>query len=266
MSIGFWKRLWEDIRQGRNIEVYVTVVLCFAVIVLNTLGIVESQIVASAILAVLSLESVSLLTNRRTEQELRSSLEELAKRQQKPRIADVISPFGEGISERTRQLATADEVWILSRTCRRIWSDYQEELRTVAQRGGLRLLLIDPSDGAVEMVARSAIWQQPDDGAMLKLDIERFLDRLERIQGTVRLNKFEVRVINYLPAWTLILVNPGRSDGVIYVELATYRSHSRKRPTFAVRCGYDNDLFEQFRYEFEQMWNDAQPAWRQAVA
>lgn len=115
------------------------------------------------------------------------------------------------------------------------------------------------------MITRSAIWQQPGDGERLGTDVEYFVNRLRLIQKTLHLNRLAVRLFDYLPAWTLILINPRKNDGVIYVELATYRSHPRKRPSFMVERGLDNDLFDQLRNKFEQMWQNAQPAWEQAL-
>lgn len=265
MGIRPLRNMWADIRQGKNVELYFTVLICLAVVVLSTLDVVDLKTVTSAILAVLSLEAVSLLTNRRTEQSLKKSMEEVLEHQNRPRLSKVFTPFSEGMQKLGSRLMQADDVWILSRTCRRLWYDYQEELQAVAKRGGLRLLFLNPDNGALDMVTRSATWQQPGDGERIKADVDYFVSRLEHIQTHLHLNELAVRLIDYLPAWTLILINPRKNDGIIWVELATYRSHPRKRPSFMVECSLDNDLFDQFRAEFEQMWQDAHPAWEQAV-
>jgi hypothetical protein len=264
MGLSFLRGIWADIRQGHNVEVYFTVLICLVVIVLNLFSIVDLKTITSAILAVLSLEAIGMLTNRRAEQELKQSLEDVLKRQHHRKLSEALIPFGESIRELSKRLLQADEVWILSRTCRRLWTDYGDELQTIARRDGLRLMILDPNDGALNMVARSAIWQQPGDGERLKSDVEQFVNRLNNIRGTLRLNGFEVRLIDYLPAWTMILINPRQNDGIIYVELATYRSHPRKRPSFAVECSVEFDLFDQLRGEFDEMWNRAQPAWEPA--
>jgi len=261
MKIEFLRRIWADVLQGRNVDVYLTVLICFIVFALDIMEIVDLKVVTGAILAVLSLEAASLLTNRRTEQESKQSLETILKRQRQFRLSEVITSYSERMHEISGHLMQADEVWVLSRTCRMLWKDYQVELQVVARRDGLKLLFINPDDGALDMVAKSAIWWQADDGKRLKADVEHFVRRLKLVQEKLDLDKLEVRLIDYLPAWTLILINPRKDDGVIYVELATYRSHSRKHPGFLVKCCSDASLFYQFRDEFEQMWNDAQLAW-----
>jgi hypothetical protein len=259
------RSIWDDIRQGHNVEVYLTVLICLVVLILNLLGVVDMKIVTSAILAVLSLEAFSLLTNRHSEQALQQTLAETTRRLAGPRLAEVFVPYSERVTELSSHLLQADEVWILSRTCRRLWTDYEEELRTIAARNGLKLLLLDPNNGALKMISKSAVWQQPGDGDRLKSDVEQFITRLERVRGTLRLDKFEVRLLDYLPAWTLVMINPHKDSGVIFAELATYRSHPRKRPSLKVECGVDYDLFNHLRYEYEEMWNSARSAWQGAA-
>jgi hypothetical protein len=261
----FLRDIWDDIRQGRNLEVYLTVLICVVVLVLDLFDIADLKIVTSAILAVLSLEAFSLLANRRNELELQRALAETTRQLARPRLAEVIVPYTERMKELTDHLLQADEVWILSRTCRRMWGDYEDELRTIAARHGLRLLVVDPSNGALDMITRSAVWQQPDDSARLKSNVEQFITLLGQVRGTLRLEKFELRLLDYLPAWTLVVINPHKDTGVIYVELATYRSHPRKRPSLKVECGTDYELFSQLLYEFEEMWRSARSAWQNAA-
>lgn len=181
------------------------------------------------------------------------------------RLSEVFDTFGEKIFELEGDLKNADRVWILARTCRRLWTDFSDELMPLAQKGKLRLLLLDPEGYALGLTAKSAIWDRPDDGYRLKRDVMRFLEGLEDYCQKDGLDKF-VRKIDYLPAWTLILVNPGNENGVIdsgrvYVEMATYRAHPRKRPAFTISSDNDYDLFSDFRDEYNKMWNEAAEAW-----
>ena len=258
MVLRFLRDVGADIREGKNIDVYLTVPLCLVVVLLDVLGIVNLTIVTSAILAALALLAFNLLANRRTEQELQQWLRQAVQHNFQYRLSEIFVPFGEKVQERRQRLGQADHVWILSRTCRRVWADNEEELQTVSKRGGLKLLFLDPADGALGMVAKSAVWDQPGDGQRLKSEVEHFIQLLKLVQERLSLDKLEIRLIDYLPAWTLILIDPDKDDGVIYVELATFRSSSYKRPSFIVDSRTDHTLFEQFRDDFKEMWNRAQ--------
>lgn len=261
METKFFQKLWENARQ--DMVEYLTILICSVVIIFSVFDVVDLKIVTEAILAVLLIQAYSLLKNHHIEKELKQSLKELMNQQNQSRLSDTIIPFGDRVQEINRGLTQADEVWILSRTCQRLWVDYQDELQNIARRNGLKLLLLDPSNGAFNMIEKSTIWQQPGDGDRHKIEVSHFVSRLDCVRKTLELNNFEMRVIDYLPAWTLILINPRRNDGVVYVEMATYRAHSRKRPSFVLNCDLDNHLYDQFRNEFEQMWDDAKPAWNQ---
>jgi len=127
------------------------------------------------------------------------------------------------------------------------------------------LSLRQAASGALKMVATTAVWDKPDELNRLKNNLEGFVSRLRYIQSEMGMQKLDVHLLDYLPAWTLILINPTRSDAIAYVEMATYRAHPRKRPTFIVECSQDNPLFSLFRDEYEQMWKNAQPAWNQTL-
>jgi hypothetical protein len=62
--VRFLKRVWEDIRQGESIDVYVSVVLAIVLAILSVIDIVPADWIASVTLAVLALLAVAILGNR----------------------------------------------------------------------------------------------------------------------------------------------------------------------------------------------------------
>ena len=58
----------QDIQSGKNLDVYITILVALVVAFLAVFGIIEPAIVSSAILATLALVSMSLLANRKREQ------------------------------------------------------------------------------------------------------------------------------------------------------------------------------------------------------
>jgi hypothetical protein len=197
-------------------------------------------------------------------QHLENCLEET--RSHPYRLSRVLVPFWGKMTELEEDLRRADQVWILSRTCRRLWADFSDELTLAAQRGGLRFLLLDPEGHALGLTVKSTTWDIPGDGELLRQNVKHFLNSLEALCQDNALNKLSVRKIDYLPAWTLILVNPGDGSDVVdngkaYVEMATYRAHPRKRPCLTISSDKDYDLFCEFREEFSKMWERATAAW-----
>jgi len=196
-------------------------------------------------------------------QNLEGCLEEIRLRPW--RLAEVFDSFGQKLPELEADLKHADQVWILTRTCRRLWSGFEDQLVPLIERDKVRLLVLDPNGHALRMAYMSAFWERDEGEQNPGSNVGGFLRWLEDSSLASGWRQF-VRKIDYLPAWTLILVNPGSksvvsNDGKIYVELATYRAHPRKRPCFTILSDQDFDLFSEFRDEYDKMWDKAMPAW-----
>jgi len=60
----FLERAWRDIRRGENIDLYLSVVVAFAVTILNFLGAATGTLTQSIMLAILGLMAFSALGSR----------------------------------------------------------------------------------------------------------------------------------------------------------------------------------------------------------
>ena len=59
------RRIWQDVRQGENIDLYLTVIAAVAISALSLMGVALPAWTASLTLAVLALLAVGMLVNRR---------------------------------------------------------------------------------------------------------------------------------------------------------------------------------------------------------
>ena len=66
-----------DIRNGENIDVYLTVLVCTVIVVLDVVGVAQPSIVTAAILLTLGLLSLSTLSTRKALGEFRDSIQRL---------------------------------------------------------------------------------------------------------------------------------------------------------------------------------------------
>ena len=163
----------------------------------------------------------------------------------------------EGIEHR---LWLAREVWILSRTCTRLWEDYNEQLMRLLsyEEAVVRIMMVDPNDGAVKMIVGAAEgFEHTADLDLRRATIEDLLRQLTKLRSRLKAKNLQVRTIDYLPAWTLVMIDPLSDKGTIYAELATFRANSRNRPTLSLDAERDGRLFQVFRAEFEAMWERA---------
>lgn len=249
-------RIW--IFSKKNFDLMLTITGAIIVAVLGFLNTVTPEIVSAATLMILSLIAISLLVNRATT----SHLQQVIERIQSPSAGQVLLSYKECMEQIEKRLVTAREVRILSRTCRRLWEDNYEEFKKLFENGGIvHLMLVDPNDGAVKMIASSVeTWDNPNDPKLLARNIEFFLERLVERRSRLKRGALQVRTIDYLPAWTLILIDSKSDNGMIFVEIATYSANSRSRPTFLLTAEKDEQLFRLFQDEFDKMWECGSPA------
>jgi hypothetical protein len=71
--------------------------------------------------------------------------------------------------------------------------------------------------------------------------------------------RVEVRFLPFVPAHGLMLLDPGRSNGIIYVDVYSHSSASGDA-VFTVQPGRDGHWYEHFQTEFERVWESGRPA------
>lgn len=94
------KEFITDIKTGENIDVYLTVLTCTVIVVLDLIGIVQPSIVTAAILLTLGLLSFSALATRKTLSEFRDSIQRLGAASIE--ILDMKVGFPQQIAQRAR--------------------------------------------------------------------------------------------------------------------------------------------------------------------
>ncbi len=67
-------------------------------------------------------------------------------------------------------------------------------------------------------------------------------------------SKFEYKVIDYLPPYNIIAINPHLPSGRIFVHLAAWRVGTSGRPLFELSRQKDQKWFEYFDKQFGEMW------------
>lgn len=270
----FTTRTWTFFR--RNWDVVLTMVIAATIAVLSYLQRVEPQVVSTAILSILFLIACGLLVSRETNDRLQQTTEEIWGRLRKPSIDEIITPYEEWIREIRANLTLSMEVWILSRTCSRFWEDYDTQLIEVLNRGGtIRLLSVDPKNGALRMIANSVELARARDleGTFRKVTAENcsnqlvlwqarvndFAEYITRLASNYPNNHLDLRFIDYLPAHTLVIINGGGDQGMMFVELGTFQANGRHRPTFSLLKMKDKELFALYHDEYQVMWDSARP-------
>ncbi len=140
------RRIWNDLRQGENIDLYLTIAAAVAFVALNLAGIASTALLAPLTLAVLALLAITSLGNRHRMDEL------LAQRE---RTLDdfFLEQFPPSYKA---DLEAAEEVWLVGVSLHRTVTENYPLFERKLQRGHrLRVLLVHPEGAGLEMaVAR----------------------------------------------------------------------------------------------------------------
>jgi hypothetical protein len=142
----FLRRAWEDIRQGENLDLYVTVAVSFLLIVLNILGVALSLSTPLS-LTILALLAIAILGNRHR---LETILRNLAKATHDVFYGDFPDYVQQEIAEKIEQSADVLLMGVdLDETLNRHYCLLEQKLR---QGSKIRAVLVDPDSPACEMV------------------------------------------------------------------------------------------------------------------
>ena len=239
------QRIWQDFRQGENIDLYVTVIVSIVLAVLNILNIVPPSWITSLNLAVLALLSFAILGSR---YRMETILEKITARQ-----GLLLTEFPDDLA---RDVEKSGELTILgvglSRTLRLHYSRFLEKL----QRGDtIRILLVNPDSSACDIAAmREYPPTTPDDqrGA-----IRRSLSVLHVLSQETGGN-LEIRLADHPLTFGAIVGDPETSQGVLYLWHYAFKTRVANRPKMVLRP-VDGYWYELFKEEVTAIWDSAMP-------
>ncbi|MFT3894500.1 MAG: hypothetical protein QM730_22960 [Anaerolineales bacterium] len=269
-------RVWGIIKSNWDTILIMAIIAIIAP--LSFMQKVDQQLVSTAILSTLFLLAYNLLISRETNSRLQKTAESILSRIEKPSADEVIYAYKEWTDEIESALATAKEVWIFSRTCVTFWEDYSPQLKGILERkGSIRLMLVDPSNGALKMIAKSATFMRSrelSNGQFSKVTaeggsnrllglrarVDEFIEYITNYKLQLAKGELNLRTIDYLPSSTLVIVNGRNGHGVIFVELGTFQANKHNRPTFFLDKSKNKELYSLYMNEYETMWESAKAA------
>jgi len=250
-----FQTIWQDIKAGRNIDIYVTVILAFLIAILGIFSIVNLAIISAAVLATLALVSVSLLRNRRANDSLQSAISQLEKNNERA------SPFlGHELSSYTEQnhlLSSAHTVYFWGLSFSRMIPHVRNALERGLKAGlQVRFLILKPNSEVIRMDAFRDPFQ---DEKRINLSLEATISDLSILASkAISPAKLEIRVVNYLPPWTIMAFDPYLPNGQVFVSLVTFRGANENRPSFRLKSPNDNEWIRIIIDQFDELWKEAE--------
>ena len=242
------RKIFRDLRQGENLEVYLTLVVALALLILDVFGVASTEAIAAGTLATLALLAFSTLTNREQTQRLARAAEQaVLGRSSADDFFWEESHLGEQDFEGASFIGLVGIT--LSKTVARYESVFENRLASGAH---IRVITIDPTTQAPQQaIDRSAgIVGQTFFVDLLKPTVDRLCSLANAAHPSTNL---ELGLLPFIPSFGLILIDPDQRDGRIIVEIYQHKS-SALHPTFELRPHLDERWYGFFKEQFDLLW------------
>lgn len=239
-----FQRIWEELRQGENLDVYLTVIIAIILsfITLTGLGTPKPEVVTAILLAVLALLAISNLKTRYVTEQVLEKLSLSAKTM-------FLEEFPASLQD---DLAAASELWLvgvsLSRTLRHNYSEIERKLK---KGDNVRVLLVHPEGPAAEIAA-----SRPYPSAEVEQTRGQIRDSLGYLSKLKRTDpdKLQIRTIQNPLTHGFIAMNLDSPTGILYIEHYPYQTTGSVLPRFVLRAK-DERWYGFYKSELINLWN-----------
>jgi hypothetical protein len=236
------QRVWKDIRKGKNIDLYVTIVVAIALTALNLIGPAFQAHLAPITLGVLALLAITSLGNR-------YRVEELLRKHSHSLDDFYLEEYPASYKE---DFEAAEELWLVGISLHRtIQNNYSAVERKLQQGHRVRVLLVHPEGPGIKMaVQRNYAYREVEPKSN---DVRLTLQLLCNLRN-VASGGLEIRTIQYPLAYGVTAVNPDTTSGILYLEHYCFRVSSDSWPRFVLRAS-DGRWYGFFRREARALWD-----------
>jgi hypothetical protein len=233
-----FRRVLHDVRERRHLEAYALFLVTVTLTVVGLVGDLPDRVVQPVILAALAF----LIFWTTAVRERASGAASL----------DTVLLDREAYGSFAELLEGATEVWMYAPTGVNVLLRHTADIRRWIQRGGTsaRMVILDPSSPGVE-ASRAQLDQSTDlDSALVA--------SLATVSRLDALDDFELRLLGVNPGFSLVVLDPRRVGGRLFVEFHGFQDDSiGDRMHLEIRRSQSLHWFEYWVGRFEAIWEVA---------
>lgn len=242
-------RVVHDLKRREHLDAYVAIILGLTIGVLGILGQLSFQILAACILLTLSFSVFGSLANRWALGNLEDRLQSMQPHRQLIRMPS--------LQDRSigNDILGAKDIALSGISLFRLLNLYTTEIRETLEQGAkIRIILLDPDGAAVKMASLRSSAGTPNEVAIQR--IRDTVGLLERLKESVPEAAIEIRILDFLAAYSLMILKPRDSSKNVYchARILPFRTPSLRAPIINPDPN-DDQLWAQFIFDqFEKMW------------
>jgi len=242
------RRLFYDIFKTENIDLIIIVLLVFIVLPFDIAGIASPEIVASVTLATLGFMAIGLLIIR-------------LKIERTYVDRDVVNSV-QFLTQKSSLLAndfmTTKEIWMIGLILRNTTIENFHRFRENVSTGTkIRTLIVDPNKVNRDQVAKQFF--RASTAEQFRSDFEQTIKQYKALrQAANNVNNVQLKLLDFVPSFSLYVFPNIRDGGVIYAEIFCYQSDLGSVPKFRITEHENIIWYKHFIKQFEKIWNDAE--------
>jgi hypothetical protein len=254
-------RFWKDIKQGENIDLYVTIMVALILALLNLSGLASQALIPPITLAVLALLAVNLVGNRH---QIADTLETM--REYTPSaITRFYSSRRELIGFEEEVNCAKKEIFIVGNAMGWLFGGYKDALTAQILEGcNVKLLLLNPIiDGKpnplLKLFKEITCTERYESMAYLTIDILKAWHKQIAIENPDAASRLQIRYYSTLVTLVIMFTDPDSSSGKMRVELLPHRFEGRQRPSFDIQPEKGGELYSLMLGRYRELWNTSTP-------
>jgi len=234
----------NDLRRGANLEVILALIITF----LSIAGLVTSWLIPPFTLALLAVLFTGILKNTYI----------LEKIEQKSHSRDV---FLEAFDKRevNENVEHANEVIFLGTTLSNVVHGQYSRIEESLKKGNkIKILVVESNSNLCNIVARR--FYEPKNGESIIQDLNSTIGMCRHLESIAKNTKgqLEIRLLDFLPSFGAIFVNPEGNNSKLYLWYYTYKTKNPTKPKMILRPT-DERWYQLFKEMILALWNNAKP-------
>jgi len=241
----FAEKIWNQIRRGENIELYLLVTLTIVLIALDLTGFSKPEWLFSFTLAALALFAISLLGLRGQVERLREKLE--------VSTDDVfMMDYPEYMK---KHIFSGKQILIIGIFLTTTMNEYQKQFEKLIKNDyKINFLIINPKNTSLLEYSQ----QRSYSSTSAQINKIKILESLRRmcLLREKKSSNVDIRTIDYIPNLGFYGVDTDTKDGIIFVEHYGYKLE-HDQPKFVLKP-QDNEWYELFKKQMDLYWKSGE--------
>jgi hypothetical protein len=246
------KRIFADLKKGKNITWVATIILWVIAMILNTFGILAGSVMAAITVTMLGLVATGFLV-------MGYRIEEILESKNAGEEFNTIQLLSEFPDTLDRYLKESNEILMLGLVLRgTTYNNYNSFLSRVKSGLKIRALIVNPHSLSIDMEMVSHTFSREDPHDVFASEIENILKRYRDLRAAAhKADNVQVGLLEFVPPFSLYIFPREKNGGKVFVQIYAYRPPENATPYFVISQKENPIWFKNFCDLYEIMWEDA---------